>query len=105
MLGKPLGQLFSGDEAGGKVEHEALLLIYDRDDLGAVQHQERLHTGARRDRAELREAHCRSRTGTPRPIATDAREMRHAARIDKRLANIRMQPTRRVSRDGARMIR
>ena len=33
MLGKPLGQLFSCDEAGGKVEHEALLLIDARDDL------------------------------------------------------------------------
>jgi hypothetical protein len=43
MLRKPLGQLFSGDKAGSKIEHEALLFVHRRDDLRAVQHQERLH--------------------------------------------------------------
>jgi hypothetical protein len=43
MVLKPLRQLFSCDEAGGEVKHQAFLFIDGRHDLRAIQHEERLH--------------------------------------------------------------
>ena len=43
MLFKPVGQLLSGDEASREVEHDTLLLVDWRNNLGAVEHEERLH--------------------------------------------------------------
>ena len=43
MVLKPLRQLFSCDEAGGEVKHQAFLFIDGRHDFGAIQREERLH--------------------------------------------------------------
>jgi hypothetical protein len=45
MVTKPVRQLGAIDPAGGEIEHETLLFLYGRSDLGAVKDQKGLHGG------------------------------------------------------------
>ena len=45
VLTKPVDQVTAPDPSGGEIEHEALLVVYGRVDLGAVENEEGLHGG------------------------------------------------------------
>jgi len=47
VLAKPIDEFDAADAAGGKVDHEALLFIYGRLNVGVVEQEKGCHRGVR----------------------------------------------------------
>jgi len=45
MLPHPIGEVASTDAAGGKIQHQAFLIIYGGVDLSAIEKEKYLHGG------------------------------------------------------------